>query len=141
MVLSDFLLRQKTDDTNPHEIIPVSFSLRRVLHENYYRLDNLKTPGTETETDKYLVQTRSQAKSSGIKVQEVHGVDKGLIPHVRAEHQRLVAPTMHPTPPPHHTRPMHQTQPIDQGLPTNVVPPIPKPKIGQGRAGIEESLR
>ena len=31
---------------------------------------------------------------------------------------------------------MYQTQPIDQGLPTSIVPPIPKPRIGQGRAGI-----
>ena len=36
MVLSDSLSRQKTDDSNPHEIIPISFSLRGVLHENYY---------------------------------------------------------------------------------------------------------
>ena len=49
MVLSDFLSRQKTDDSKPHDIIPISFSLRRVLHENYYTLDNT------TETDKYLV--------------------------------------------------------------------------------------
>ena len=38
MVLSDFLLRQKADNSNPHEIIPISFSLRRLLHESYYRL-------------------------------------------------------------------------------------------------------
>ena len=29
MVLSDFLCRQKTDDSNPHELIPISFSLKR----------------------------------------------------------------------------------------------------------------
>ena len=28
MVLSDFLSRQKTDDSNPHELIPISFMLR-----------------------------------------------------------------------------------------------------------------
>ena len=28
MVLSDFLSRQKTDDSNPHELIPILFSLR-----------------------------------------------------------------------------------------------------------------
>ena len=28
MVLSNFLSRQKTDDSNPHELIPISFSLR-----------------------------------------------------------------------------------------------------------------
>ena len=27
MVLSDFLSRQKTDDSNPHKIFPISFSL------------------------------------------------------------------------------------------------------------------
>ena len=33
MVLRDFLSRQKTDDSNPHEMIPISFSMREVLHE------------------------------------------------------------------------------------------------------------
>ena len=42
MVLSDFLSRQKLDDGNPHEIIPISFSVRNVLHESYYRLGSLK---------------------------------------------------------------------------------------------------
>ena len=78
---------------NPHEIIPISFSLRRVLHEDYYRLNDL------TETAKYLVQTGSQAKSRGLKVPEVHGADKGLILHIKPEHQKsVVAPTTHPTP-------------------------------------------
>ena len=30
MVLSDFLSRQKTDDSNPLEIIPISFNMREV---------------------------------------------------------------------------------------------------------------
>ena len=85
MVLSDFLSRQKTDDSNPHEIIPISFSLKKALHDNYYKLDNL-AENTKIVTDKYMVQTRSQAKSTGIKVPEVHGIDKGLIPHVKPEH-------------------------------------------------------
>ena len=50
------------------------------------KLDNL-TEIAEIETDKFLVQTRSQTKSSGIKVPEVHGTDKGLILHVKPEHQ------------------------------------------------------
>ena len=50
MVLSDFLSRQKTDDSNPHDIIPISFSLRRVLHENYYKLDSM-TETAKIETD------------------------------------------------------------------------------------------
>ena len=80
------------------------------------------TETPEIEVGKYLVQARSQTKSSGIKVPEVHGMDKGLILHVKPEHQKsVVAPTTHPTPPICHTRPTHQTQPIDQGLPPNVV--------------------
>ena len=81
MVLSDFLSRQRTDDSNPHEIIPISFSLRRALHENHCKLDNM-TETAKIETDKYLVQTRSQTKSTGVKVPEVHGIDKGLNLHV-----------------------------------------------------------
>ena len=34
MVLSDFLSRQKHDNNNPHEIIPISFNMYQVLHEN-----------------------------------------------------------------------------------------------------------
>ena len=41
MVLSDFLSRPKTDDSNPHEIIPISFSLRRILHESYYKISDM----------------------------------------------------------------------------------------------------
>ena len=109
MVLSDFLSRQKTDDSNPHAIIPISFSLRRVLHENFYKLDNM-TETAKTETDQYLVQTRSQEKSSGVKVPEVHGIDKGLIPHIKPERQKSVV-----------------TPPIDKRLPTIIKTPIPIP--------------
>ena len=48
MVLSDFLSRQNNNDSNPHEIIPISFNIHKVLHENYYNIDNYliqaKTP-------------------------------------------------------------------------------------------------
>ena len=44
----------------------------------------------ETEMNKYLTQTRSQAKSSGIKVPEIHGTNKGLNLHVKPERQRLL---------------------------------------------------
>ena len=36
-------------------------------------------------TDKYLIQTRSQAKSSGIKLPEVHGMRKNLDPNLKPE--------------------------------------------------------
>ena len=79
MVLSDFLSRQKTDNSNPHEMIPISFSLRKVLHESYYRLGDL-TKTIDSGIDKYMVQTRSQGKSSGIKMPEVHGAKKDFDP-------------------------------------------------------------
>ena len=84
MVLCDFLSMQNTDDSNPREIIPVSFSLRRVLHKSYYKISDM-TRTVDSETDKYMVQTRSQAKSCGIKAPEVQGVSKELIPHVKPE--------------------------------------------------------
>ena len=37
--------------------------------------------------EKYLIQTRSQAKMSGSKLLEVHGVQKGLDPNLRPEKQ------------------------------------------------------
>ena len=48
MILSDFLSRQKHDDSDPHDIIPISFNMHNVLHRKYYNLE---------WTDKYLVQT------------------------------------------------------------------------------------
>ena len=66
IVLSDLLPRENNDDSNPHEIIPISFNMHKVLHKNYYKIDS------------YLVQTRSQARSTGIKLPEVHGMRKDL---------------------------------------------------------------
>ena len=64
MVLSDFLSRQKTDVSNPHKLIPISFTLRSQIDNHFYQVNN-KTD--QPKTDVYLVQTRSQAKSSCIK--------------------------------------------------------------------------
>ena len=48
MVLGDFLLRQKHDDSNPYEIIPISFNMQSALHDRYYNIGIL---------GKYMVQT------------------------------------------------------------------------------------
>ena len=70
MVLSDFLSRQQTDDSNPHELIPISFSLRDQISDYFYHIDNeIKLP----RKDKYLVQTRSKVRSCGIRLPEIHG--------------------------------------------------------------------
>ena len=121
MVLSDFLFRQKTDDSNPHELIPILFVLRNQIGNHFYQI-NSRTD--QPKTDKYLVQTRSQAKSSSIKILEIHGINKGLDPHVQPGKQR-------PLP----SLPIHS---IDRGLPTH---PIPKPRIGQGRAGLRRQIK
>ena len=82
MTLSDFLSRQKHDNSNPHEIIPVSFLIytSNILHEKYNNIE---------KSEKYLVQTQSQAKSSGIKLLEVHGVSKNLDPNIQPEKQNI----------------------------------------------------
>ena len=36
MILSDFLSQQMNDDSNPHEIIPISFNMCQILDNNYY---------------------------------------------------------------------------------------------------------
>ena len=77
MILSDFLSRQEIDKSNPHEIIPISFDMKTILDDRYYNV--------EEEKGKYLVQTRSQTKDSGIKVPEVHGTKKGLDSNLRPE--------------------------------------------------------
>ena len=59
--------------------------------------------------DKYMVQTRSQMKASGVELPEVHGSRKRLDPH------RI---------------PERQTQPIAR------LEVDRKPRIGQGRAGV-----
>ena len=80
MVLSDFLSRQKMDDSNPHELIPISFMLRSQVDNHFYQIDN---ETNQPRNDRYLVQARSQVKSSGIKLPEIHGANKGLDPHVQ----------------------------------------------------------
>ena len=118
MVLSDFLSRQKTDDSNPHELIPISFLLRDQISDHFYHIDNeINLP----REDKYLVQTRSQVRSSGIRLLEMHGAHKGLDPHVQPGKQKSFP-----------------IQTIDKGMPTH---PIPKPRIGQGRAGWRRKVK
>ena len=61
MIMSDFLLRQRIDKSNPHEIIPISFDMKAY----------------------YLVQTHLQVKDREIKLPEVHSVDKGVDPDIK----------------------------------------------------------
>ena len=121
MVLSDFLSRQKMDDSNPHKLIPISFTLSSQTDNHFYQITNEKD---QPKTNKYSVQTRSQVKASGIKLPEVHGADKSLDTHVRPGKQK-------PLP----SLPIHN---IDKGQPTH---PIPKPRISQGRARLKRKVK
>ena len=68
MILSDFY-QDRNGDSDPHDIIPISFDMHDVLHEKYYNLGM---------TDRYLVQMQLQTKSNQIKLPEVHGVKKTM---------------------------------------------------------------
>ena len=48
MILGGFVSRQKHDDSDPHEIIQISFNMYGILQEKYYNIGN---------SVKYLVQT------------------------------------------------------------------------------------
>ena len=77
MILSDFSSRQKNDDSKSHKIIPISFNMCQILDDTYYN-------------KKYLIQTRSQTKSSGIKLPEIHGMGKNLDPNLKPEMQHTI---------------------------------------------------
>ena len=72
MILSDFLLRQKHNDSHLHEIIQILFNMHNILYERYYNI---------AKSDRYLVQMQSQTKSSRIKLLKHHGVSKNLDPN------------------------------------------------------------
>ena len=121
MVLNDFLSRQKMDDSNPHELIPISFMLRNQVDNHFYHING---EINQPRNDSYLVQTRSQVKSCSIKLPEIHGANKGLDPHVQPGKQKPF--------------PSLPVQTVDNGLPTH---PIPRPRIGKGRAGLRRKVK
>ena len=88
MILSDFLSRQNNDNSNPNEIIPISFDMYKILENNLNNFDK-----SNFGNDKYLIQMHSQAKTSGIKLLEVHGVGKSLDPNLRPEKQHTFPQT------------------------------------------------
>ena len=84
MILTDFLSQKKNDDSDPSEIIPISFNAYDILEENR-NIDICKR-----NDEKYLIQTCSQAKTSGSKLLEVHRVRKELNPNLRPEKQHAM---------------------------------------------------
>ena len=103
MILSNFLSRQMIHKSNPHEIIPISFDIKAILKDMYYNIGN---------ENRHLIQTHTQAKDSGIKLPEVHGVDKGINPDIKPERQVLKSQNS-----------------------------ANKPKLGQGREGLRREMK
>ena len=89
MILSDFLLQQKTDNSDPSETIPISFNACNILEEN--RKVNVHINFPCKDGNKFLIQTHSQAKMSDTKLPEVHGVEKELNPNLRPEKQHAMS--------------------------------------------------
>ena len=88
MILSDFLSHQKNDDSDPSEIIPISFNAYTILEDNRKVDECINFPGKNKE--KFLIQTCSQAKTSGTKLLEVHTVRKELNPNLRPDKQHIM---------------------------------------------------
>ena len=96
----------------------------------FYQINN---EINQPKTSKYLMPTKSQAKSSSIKLLEIHGTNKGLNPHVKPGRQRPLSML-----PMHSIPPTLLVQPVDKGQSTH---PIPKPRIGQGRARLRRKFK
>ena len=79
-------MQQNSDDSNPNKIIPISFDMYKILENNLNNFDKNYALGKS----KYLIQMHSQAKSSGTKLPEVHGVQKGLDTSLRPEKQHTI---------------------------------------------------
>ena len=66
MVLSDFLSRQLGDNSDPHQVIPISFNMKEILKQNYQNVVK----------DQFMVQTRSQTKARGVNTPAVQKATK-----------------------------------------------------------------
>ena len=84
MILSDVLSQQNNEDSNPSKTLPISFNTYNILE------DNKNIDIHERNDKKYLIQTCSQAKTSGTKLPEVHRVRKELNPNLRPEKQHVL---------------------------------------------------
>ena len=84
LVLTDFLSCIRSDDSNPEEVLPISFVDMSM---------NSKPP--EYHLD---IRTRSAAKRDGDVAPAVHGHDKLLDPHKKPEHQPHLVQTPQPLP-------------------------------------------
>ena len=84
MILSDFLSQQKNDNSDPSEVIPISFNAHNILEEN-------RNSGMHKRNEeKFLIQMHSQAKMSGTTLLEVRRIRNKLDPNLRPEKQHAL---------------------------------------------------
>ena len=74
-------MRQKYNDSDPHDIIPISFNMHNTLYEIDYKIE---------AKERYLAQTQFQTKSSGVTLAEMHGTKKILEMNILPEKQKVV---------------------------------------------------
>ena len=111
MILCDFLSRIKSDDSNPHELIPIAFHyigeqvpensglqivpvqynpkqiLDAILQDTRCgRLFSNENLYNSQNINAYMVMTRGQAKAAGTVAPQVHGANKPLDPDKKPEH-------------------------------------------------------
>ena len=80
----------ENDSSDPSEIIQISFNTYNILEDNR----NFDICNNNDDNEKYLIQTCSQAKTSGTKLLEVRGIKKELNPNLRPEKQHAIPSTM-----------------------------------------------
>ena len=121
MILCDFLSRINSDESDPHELIPIAFNYigenvlssrglqivpvqfnpKQIL-DNFFQIQEtvdfvpVKTCNPQ-EMGTYMVMTRGQAKASGTVPPEVHGVNKPLDPDKRPEKDATLQKQIIPT--------------------------------------------
>ena len=72
MILADYFSNVSADRHQANEVIPISFI-------------NLCWPDDLTM---FGMMTRQRAQAAGVRVPKVHGMDKGVDPHVKPKHQK-----------------------------------------------------
>ena len=89
LILTDFLSRIKSDDSDPNEVLPISF------------IDMQMT----NQLPEYTLQicTGSGTKCDSTTIPPVHGVDNALNPHRKPKHQSPQPIAAQPPAPPHPT--------------------------------------
>ena len=97
MILCDFLSRIKSDDSDPHNLIPIAFHQMELepiqynpnqILEQFYFLEELgyKIIAEEiSQENSYMIMTRRAAKQTGANLPEVHGANKPLDPDLKPE--------------------------------------------------------